>query len=107
MSQCFYAIRELVIGAAYSTYDVSFGLYEMCIKIVRSHKSKIKWSSKSNCGLWYDLTFTLMSLFMFNVALITTKKCYITEGEIKTFVTCECLLKTTTSNTYLIWHNST
>ena len=52
---------------------VSFGLYEVFVKNVWSLKSKI---SNSNCELWYYLTFILMSLLMFIVSLVMTKKCY-------------------------------
>ena len=76
VSQCPYAMRGLLIGIGYSTYGASFGLYEVCVKIVLTHKYKFKLLISSNCGLWYYLAFFLMTLLMLIVVYIITKKCY-------------------------------
>ena len=49
---------------------------KVSVKIVLSHKSKIKWFNNSNCGMYYYLAFVLMSLLMYIVVLIITNKCY-------------------------------
>ena len=61
VSQCPYAMKGLVIGARNSAYGVSVDLYEVFVKIVWSHNSKI---NGCNCGLWYYLAFILMSLLI-------------------------------------------
>ena len=77
VSQCPYAIRGLIIGAACTTYGVSSGLYGMSLRIgIWLHNSSVKGFKDSNCGVWYYLAYALASLLVLLCALIIGKKCY-------------------------------
>ena len=74
VSQCPYAMRGLIIGAACSIYGASSGLYDMSLRIVPwLHISSTK---DSNCGVWYYFAYILISLLMLFGAVIIGKKCY-------------------------------
>ena len=74
VSQCPYAMRGLIIGAAATTYGASSGLYDMSLRIVMwLHNSTVK---DTYCGVWYYLAYALASLLMLFVAFIIGKKCY-------------------------------
>ena len=72
MSQCPYAMRGLIIGAAFTTYIASSGLHGMSLRIVTwLHNSSVKGLKDSNCGVWYYLTYVLTSLLiLFGVSII-------------------------------------
>ena len=77
VSQCPYAMRGLIIGAAATTYGASSGLYDMSFRIVIwLHNSNVKGFNGSNCGVWYYLAYALTSLLILFSALIIGKKCY-------------------------------
>ena len=77
VSQCPYAMRGLVFGAAFTTYGVSSGIYSLSSKIVSwFHISEMKGLKESYCGVWYYLVCALVSLLMFLIILIIGKKCY-------------------------------
>ena len=77
VSQCPYAMRGLIIGAAATTYGASSGLYDMSPGIVMwLHNSSVKGFIGSNCGVWYYLAYALASLLMSFAAFIIGKKCY-------------------------------
>ena len=77
MSQCPYAMRGLIIGAAATTYIVSSGLYDMSLRIVMwLHNSSVKGFKGCNCGVWYYLAYALTSLLILFGVLIIDKKCY-------------------------------
>ena len=74
VSQCPYAMRGLIIGAACTTYGVSFGLDAFSLRMVMwLQNSSVK---DSNCGVWYYLAYVLTSLLMLVGFLIIGKKCY-------------------------------
>ena len=74
VSQCPYAMRGLIIGAAFTIYGVSSGLYYLSLRIVTwLHNPSAR---DSNCGVWYYLAYVLTSLLMLIVAFIIGKKCY-------------------------------
>ena len=74
VSQCPYAMRGLIIGAACVTYGASFGLDDMYLRIVLLLQNSRVYDS--NCGVWYYLAYALASLLMFVGFLIIGKKCY-------------------------------
>ena len=77
VSQCPYAMRGLVSGAAIITYGVSSGVYSLSYNIAKLfHKSGIKGFKGSSCGVWYYLAYAAMSLLMLVGVLIVGKKCY-------------------------------
>ena len=77
MSQCPYAMRGLVIGAACTTYGASSDLYGMSLRIVMwLHNSSVKRLKDSNCGVWCCLVYVLTSLLKLFGVFIIGKKCY-------------------------------
>ena len=71
-SQCPYAMRGLIIGAACITCGTSYSLYNLSLQLV-------KWFNGSKdgyCGMWYYLAYVLILLLMFLCFLLITKKCY-------------------------------
>ena len=74
VSQCPYAMRGLIIGAACSIYGASSGMYNMSLRIVMWLRNPI--AKDSNCCVWYYLTYVLTSLLMLFVAFIIGKNCY-------------------------------
>ena len=74
VSQCPYAMRGLIIGAAATTYGASSSLYDLSLMIVmRLQNFSVKGG---NCGVWYYLAYVLTSLVLSFSALIIGKKCY-------------------------------